>query len=85
MTIKDQADQIVERYIDYADGGPEDSDFTRNRAATLCAIQEVEARIETCHDIEEPLADFEGVGLEHYCPNVLEELTAILNELKSRI
>jgi hypothetical protein len=85
MTIREQADVIVERYIDYADGGPEDSDFTRNRGATLCAIKEVEARIEDFYKLSCVFLKWVGTDLNEVEPGHYTELTAILNELKSRI
>ena len=95
MTIKDQADQIVERYRPYAlynvnaqrgkDGFPNGwitiSDETRN--ATLCAIKEVEANMDLIERVRDwDLATLNGGGDLN---EVWLELTAILNELKSRI
>ena len=75
MTIKEQADQIVERYRPYAEvfefdeyHGWKRDELESTERATLCAIKEVEARIE-----------------EAYWLGRKRELTAILNELKSRV
>ena len=81
MTIKQQADAIVERYRPYVycylGSGMLTNDHNeevQTRCATLCAIQEVEARIEEVKPFT-PL----------YFRERVDDLTAILNELKSRV
>ena len=90
MTISQQADQIVERYRPYAspfgekflgiDGGTKQQTIN----ATLCGIKEVEARIEEhrvyCLDVSAI-----SVEMTEKWINNDNELTAILNELKSRL
>ena len=84
MTIKDLSDAIVEKYRPYSlsqtsyDDPEYDKDVcTRN--AVLCGIKEVEARIDDFMKITShmPLIDSERIHIR--------DLTAILNELKSRI
>jgi hypothetical protein len=87
MNIKEQADAIVEKHRPYANyyerdeyGNLQWSTGVGTRNATLCGIKEMEARIEMCDG-------FNILGLipKAVFQSVTDELTAILNELKSRI
>ena len=89
MTIKDQADQIVERYRPYA-WHPSglaathfdvDSPEIETRNATLSAIKEVEARVNDLYKYCDYLDMTDGV----FYSTESHKLTAILNELKSRV
>jgi hypothetical protein len=84
MTIKDQADQIVERYRPHSDGYPKSKIETEN--ATKCAIKEVEAFIDVLGKLHKPeYTSFviNGEVIDGY--ELIGTYALILNELKSRI
>lgn len=80
MTIKEQADQLVDKYRPYAR-----EHLHGDIYATHCALWEVGARIEDFYKLSSVFLKWVGTDLYVVNPRHWDELTALQTELKSRL